>query len=593
MVLAACWLGLAVAPGLAAEETGQAVPYKPILEGAPDDDIAVLLTSMAVTFTKQDQAPADKRMLQRRIDDDLSLFTKAMSSQGYFKAKVEALIQEDRKPIRVVFKLNPGPAFLLEKLAIQAIPESEGQSLPEMKELDLIKGARYRAEDILAAERKLLQKVGSQGFPFPAVKDRRITADHATNTVDVTFVVETGSLAVFGSVEFTGLDSLEAGYVRNQLPWNEGDVFDEALLARGQARLLRTGLFSLVRISKGELDLQGRLPILINVTERPFRTVRVGLGYQSDTGPEVRFGWEHRNLFGAGEKLTTSLIGNLVDKNISLAFRKPDFLREDQSLLAGFEIADEQTDAYHSLSSSVSSGLEWQFTNTMTAGLATRYRFVYLEEDGNGSDYYSLLSWPVYFNLDDTDNILNATRGGRLNVQMAPTTDLLNNSSDFVKYQVGYSRYLELVDDQWLVLAGRVLMGGMTGGDLYNLPKDEMFYAGGGGSVRGYAYQTAGEMTKDRYGEDEPVGGLSKVEMSAEVRFKVTKSTGLVAFLDGGRAFSKQTPDFREKLFWGTGLGVRYYTSIGPVRIDLGIPLEKRDGIDADYQIYLSLGQAF
>ena len=593
MVVAAFSVALSAALCLAASETGQMVAYKPILEGAPDDDLAKLLTSIALTFTKRDQPPANLWILQRRIDGDLTLFGKALDSEGYFKAKVKAHIEEDRKPYRVIFKLDPGPPFLLDKLKIVPIPENEADVLPGVKELGLIKGDRYRAETILEAEKKLLKIVGREGFPFPAVKERRIVADHASNTVDVTFVLDTGPKAVFGNVDFSGLDSVDAGYVRHQLPWSEGDAFDQALLARGKARLLRTGLFSLVRINKGELDKQGRLPILIKVTERPFRTVRVGLGYQSDTGPEVRFGWEHRNLLGAGESLTTSLIANQVDKNASVNFRKPDFLREDQSLLAGYELADEQTDAYDSLSSSVSVGLEWKFSETITAGLATRYRYVYLDEDGRNSEHYSLLSWPIYFNLDDTDNILNATRGGRLYVQAAPTTDLFNNSSDFLKYQVQYSRYLQLIKDQWLVLAGRVLVGGITGGDLVSLPKDELFYAGGGGSVRGYAYQTAGEMTKDRYGEDEPVGGLSKVEMSAEVRFKVTKTIGLVAFLDGGRAFSDTTPDFGQQLFWGTGLGIRYYTSIGPVRIDVGIPLNKRAGIDADYQIYLSLGQAF
>ena len=591
--VAVVWLGLGGTPCLAGPGEGQQVDYKPVLEGAPDDGIAKLLTSMAVTFLKKDQPPANLRVLQRRIDDDLSLFRKAMDSQGYFKSKVEARIDQDQKPYRAVFTLTPGPPFLLDKLKIIPVSETDRQYLPEVEELGLIKGARYQAEDILTAQKKLLTQVGNRGFPFPAVKERRILADHATDTVDVTFVVETGPKAVFGSVEFSGLENLDAGYVSNQLPWNEGDDYKESLLVRGKARLLRTGLFSLVRINKGDVDAQGRLPLRIKVTERPFRTVRVGVGYQSDTGPEIRFGWEHRNLFGAGERLTTSLIGNMVDKNLNLAFRKPDFLNEYQSLLAGLEIADEQTDAYDSLSGGASVGLERKLTDIITAGVASRYRYVHLEENGNGSEDYSLLSWPVYFNLDDTDNILNATRGGRLNVQVAPFTDLLNNSSDFVKYQASYSRYLELVDDQWLVLAGRVLMGGITGGDLINLPKDELFYAGGGGSVRGYAYQTAGEMTKDRYGEDEPVGGLSTVEMSAEVRFKVSKSMGLVAFLDGGRAFSNQTPDFGEDLFWGTGLGVRYYTSIGPVRIDVGIPLNKREGIDADYQIYLSLGQSF
>ena len=128
----------------------------------------------------------------------------------------------------------------------------------------------------------------------------------------------------------------------------------------------------------------------------------------------------------------------------------------------------------------------------------------------------------------------------------------------------------------------------MAGAPRDRIPADERFYAGGGGSIRGYSYQSVGPLVGG-----EPLGGRSLLELSLELRFKMTESIGVVTFLDGGNTFESEFPDFSESLVWGTGVGLRFYTSFGPFRLDVGFPLDRRDEIDDAFQVYLSIGQAF
>jgi translocation and assembly module TamA len=144
------------------------------------------------------------------------------------------------------------------------------------------------------------------------------------------------------------------------------------------------------------------------------------------------------------------------------------------------------------------------------------------------------------------------------------------------------------VDEPRVVLAGRTAVGTIFGATRDQIPADERFYAGGGGSVRGFGFQLAGELDDD----DDPLGGRSLLELSGEVRVRITDTIGAVAFVDAGSAFQSSVPDFDEELRVGVGPGLRYFSPIGPVRLDVGFPLNRRD-VDDAFQIYISLGQAF
>ncbi|MDY6952871.1 MAG: BamA/TamA family outer membrane protein, partial [Thermodesulfobacteriota bacterium] len=335
------------------------------------------------------------------------------------------------------------------------------------------------------------------------------------------------------------------------------------------------------------LDEGGLLPITIRLTERKQRSVGVGVSYKTDEGPGAKISWEDRNLFHHGERLTLTAAASDFTQAAEGTARKPGLGRPDQTLLLNARVAEDRPDAYTSRNLRSSALVERDVAKGMTigGGLALKTsRITQLDQE----ESFSLISSPWHFDWDTRDDVLAPTHGGRLALQLAPYFDVGGEDLAFVKGKLSLSRCLEMVENPSTLVAARVAVGATAGASPDAIPADERFYAGGGGSIRGYPFQTVGPIEGD-----EPLGGRSLFELSTELRVKVTHRIGLVAFLDGGTAFEATSPDFSETLRWGTGLGLRYFTPIGPFRLDVGVPLNRRPEIDDSFQIYVSLGETF
>jgi translocation and assembly module TamA len=215
------------------------------------------------------------------------------------------------------------------------------------------------------------------------------------------------------------------------------------------------------------------------------------------------------------------------------------------------------------------------------------YKASLVEQLGE-EERFGLFSLPTRFGWDTSENLLDPVSGRRLTLQFTPFYEIFGDHLGFVKGYATYSQYVKLTEKPLLVLAGRSAFGSMVGASRNAIPADERFYAGGGRSIRGYAYQSVGPLE-----ENKPTGGRSLMEVSLELRTKVTDTIGFVAFLDGGNASSSVTPDPTEPLRWGAGAGIRYFTPVGPLRLDVAVPLNRRDKVDDRFHVYMSLGQAF
>jgi translocation and assembly module TamA len=193
------------------------------------------------------------------------------------------------------------------------------------------------------------------------------------------------------------------------------------------------------------------------------------------------------------------------------------------------------------------------------------------------------------FNLDRSSDPLDPKSGYRIEGRVEPTALTGDSSLAFLRTVAQGSIYIPFGEDRKTVIASRVRLGLIAGGEIPEVPASRRFYAGGGGSVRGYEFQAIGP----RAPNGKPFGGLSLAETSLELRRSGIwrERLGGVVFIDAGTVGPDEAPTFDE-LKVALGVGVRYNLGFGPIRADVAVPLNKREG-ESPFQIYLSIGQAF
>jgi len=564
-----------------------ATSYETEFIGDIDSQMRQILSQVSDTVALKERPLVSASQLRRRVRDDIPEFVGAMRSFGYYAPDISYTIHEDETPIRVVFQVNQGPEFLIQEVeVISQDPEWDG-ALPDPEVLGLYKGERIRSSRVKDSTRELDRYLKARGYPFPRSRVQEVVIDHADHSASIYLTFDPGPRAWFGDMEITGLERVQQEVVREKIPWQKGDEFSAPQMEELRRDLSATGLFSVVEVNHGhELDEESLLPMQVQVRERSPRTFRAGLGYQSDIGPELRLGWMHRNLRGRGETLEADLQLSDVERFLGVSYTIPSFMRPDQRLILKSGYREEYQDAYDSTGISATGTVDRDLTDELSVGAGAGYRLARVEQLGEKTDL-GLLFFPGSLLFDARDNELDPSQGFRFNLRLTPFVDTMDLETRFLKTYASLSNYLALWPEKRIILANRVAYGAIGAEDRRKVPPDERYYAGGGGSIRGYAYQKVGPME-----DGDPIGGLALAEINTELRFKVSRNSGLVLFLDGGQAYENSYPDFSENLRWGTGIGYRYYTDFGPLRADIAFPLNRRSK-DSAYQLYLSIGQAF
>ena len=551
------------------------------------DDLSVLLSSVSDCVGLQQNPPDTVGLLKRRMHNDVESFDQALKSRGYFKHEIEAELDETATPLAISFKITPGPRFVFAAPELILRPDNPATLALLRETLDTLKaGDGYSSSLVLDTETALLERLKENGHPSPMIAKREVVADHAENTVAVRFAVQSGPVAVFGPTEIIGLDEVLESYVMDERAWEQGAPFDRRLVEKTRENLIHTGLFRSVRIDAINEPGTATVTMRLTLLEALHRNVRAGLWFFSDLGLGVSAGWTRRNIFGEGQELRfdTHLSENLQNLNSALIF--PNFGQRGHQLDLSAKYEDEVTDVYDASNLSLS-GILRRPLSVLNVGYGLAYRLGRVDEDE--VRHFNLFSVPLIAEFSTADHPLDPTSGLTLSGRMEPFSDIEDHKSSFVLWNISGRHYLPLRKNKSLVLATRGRYSLLAGTGRESIPEDMLLYAGGGGSVRGYAYQYAGQLDED----DDPMGGLSAVDFSAELRFRINKEFGFVLFGDGGAAFLNRDPSAKEDYFWGVGSGVRYYTPIGPVRMDVAVPLDRRDGVDSAFQLYVSLGQAF
>ena len=548
----------------------------------------------------------------RARDDELRI-RRALNALGYFAARVVVAIEgqsprdtdaEDRvaampsgKKLQVTIAITPGPRFRLGDIAIRPITGAEASLPPTLTPvaIGLRPGAPARSSDIVTAQARGIDILREAGYPLASVTRRNATADHATATLDVDLEFDPGPAATFGPVSIVGTQRMNAAFVTGLAPFRTGDEFRTNLLKDFKESMERLGVFDAVRIDEAkELDANGHLPLAVNVSERPLRAIGIEATWSTLEGAALSSYWEHRNLFGEAERLrieaSTSrlFVNSLQDYEFALqgSLTLPAWTdrRDDLSIRAGAK--KERPDAY--ARDAIELGLGWtrRFDKTLAVEAGAELSAA-REEDAFGTRNLTTLTLPTAILYDTRNDPLEPVRGLRASIELRPLVNLENPDQAAARLLAQGSAYLSLDSEARTVVATRLTTGLSLASGLADLPADLRFFAGGGGSVRGYAFQ--GLSPRDT--ADRIVGGASLAEASIEVRHWLFEDIGVALFADAGGAFASDVPDF-SGMGAGAGIGARYRTPVGPVRLDIAIPLDPQAS-DPDFSVYVGLGQAF
>ncbi|KLN60831.1 hypothetical protein WH96_10210 [Kiloniella spongiae] len=585
--------GHANAQNLLSIDNSEGYKYEVFISGDIQGDLLSLTEESSRLEQLKDKLPSSLAALKRRVAEDSEGFDKVLRSEGYYDNNISYEVDDSQRPISVAFDIKTGPQFHLNTFSI--VFKSGKQIPPALNNanIGISVGVVARSEAIVEAKNQAIVILADHGYPDAKLADQEAIVDFATQKMDVTLVLDEGPRLVVGNLEFEGLNEVDANYLQKLGQWKAGILYNAKIIDELRRKYLRTGLFEAVRMKPLDTSNAARdgtyvTPITFVFVEREHKSVGLGASFSTSEGAGTQFFWENRNTFGQGEKLRADLTVAEIRQQLKLGFNKPNYLRNNQSFNANTNIKHEDTDAYEENSVSAFVGIDRKWGKNWTVGGGLELELSEIEDEDD-TESFAFASIPLSARYDSTNDLLDPTTGFRFGVTATPYYGLTAASPEFFKTEIDGSTYYSILDDDRLVFATRGKIGLLAGDSARDIPATKRFYAGGGGSIRGYEHQTVGPLNSS----DDPIGGRSLVEFGAEARVRVTEDIGLVPFIEGGNVYDSAVPDFSENFQWGAGLGLRYYTAIGPIRLDVAVPLNRREEIDDAWQFYVSIGQAF
>lgn len=610
--------------------SASAIPYSVKFQGIDDEDVLRALQDTATLYRLRQDAPPDGEGLVRRAEADQRRLVDVLSGYGFYQGTVAIRIDgvtlagersvaaaaqaaegsRARALVPVKIVIEPGPLYTLRRVAVRdprGLPFPDDVLPERFTRVDADVPARSAM--VLAREARIVDRFRALGHPFAKAVSRDPVVDDASHVMDVTFTVDPGPIAGIGEVAVRGTTGIDPAVVRSFIYAEPGDPYSPQAVAEIRRSVAKVEALGSIRVREGEtLDPSGNLPIFVDVTERDRNLIGVSARFSTVDGPGIRAYYANRNLFGGGETLRLDAdiyyLGNDlyatqrklagIDSNglggrLAATFVKPALWGTRNDLVANLFAGREAQQSYVSDAAGGTVAIRHRFSDTFFAqigidGQAGR------SQDALGKIDYRLVGVPVSVSYDSTDNLLDPTKGFRVIASATPYAGFLGSDPSIFVAKAQGSTYYALDDEARYILAGRIGFGSISGASLDEIPANIRFFAGGGGSVRGFPYRTLGP----RGPFNLPIGGRSLLEASFEARIKVTDTIGVVPFFDAGTAFASSLPDFEERIRYAAGLGLRYYTGIGPIRVDVAFPLDRIKGNrERPVALYISLGQSF
>ncbi|HET9335764.1 MAG TPA: BamA/TamA family outer membrane protein [Sphingomicrobium sp.] len=541
---------------------------------------------------------ANAAQIDRRARADAELLAELLRSYGYYDAAVEPSIDAAGQELIVQLSAIPGPLYRFASVELPGLDQAAGNEAAPLRSAFGVKaGDPVVAQQVIEAGVALQVALGERGFATAKVSEQDILIDHEAQVARLVLPVTPGPIARFGQITVTGQPPFSSRHVQRIARFRPGDRYEQSEVTDLRRALIATGLISSVEVAQVPRDEGQVIDLAVKLEPAPYRTIAGELGYGTGEGPRAEASWQHRNLFNPEGALTVRGVIGTQEQLGAVTFRRNNWLRRDQVFNAQALASHVDRDAYDAKTISLSAGFErqsnfiWQKKWTWSLGaelVATDERDAIEATGESRRRTFFIAALPGSLGLDESNDLLNPTTGFRLLGRVSPEISFQGGTFPYARMQIDASAYRPVSSN--VVAAGRIRLGSILGAERDDIAPSRRFYSGGGGSVRGYGYQRIGPRDVD----NDPIGGRSLAEFSLEARIRLNAfggNFGIVPFVDGGTLSTKAIPDFKD---WqiGVGIGARYYSSFGPIRIDVGTPLNRQQG-DGRIAVVVGLGQAF
>lgn len=546
---------------------------------------------------KERDGETNAAQIDRRSRADAELLAELLRSRGYYDAVVEPSVDREEKGLKITLKVEPGRQYTFQTVELPGL-EAAGEESAALRQAFSVKaGDPVIAQEVIDAGTALRIALGEQGFATAEIGTQQIDINHETQTASLVLPVTLGPVARFGRITVDGQPPFSERHVEIIARFEPGRPFKQSKITDLRRALIATGLVALAEVRLVPSADRQTIDVAVHLEPAPMRTVAGELGYGTGEGVRAEASWQHRNFVNPEGALTLRGVAGTKEQLAAIEFRRNNFWARDQVFGLQALASNIDRDAYRAKTVQIGALLErqtniiWRKKWTWSVGtdlILTDERGIFDDPTTKETRTFFLAALPLSLRYDGSNDLLDPTTGFRLGGRISPEISAHGGRFTYARAQIDASAYHPVTDGT--VIAGRVRLGTIFGAESSRIAPSRRFYSGGGGSVRGYSYQELGP--RDAFGD--PIGGRGLAEFALEARVRVKAfggNFGIVPFLDGGTLTTDLRPDFKEWQF-GAGLGLRYYSSFGPIRVDVGTPLNPRSG-DAPVAVVVSLGQAF
>ena len=557
------------------------------LEGMPSN-LASKANSVLETYNTP---PASILEARRRAERAASTVEEYLASEGYFAATaVPQRIDSATGTPKIDISL--GEQFRIASVTVKydGEPDADTQARLDKAKRALLIGGPAFTSSIELLNTTLVNRLKEAGYAFATSDDIDVLASRADATVEVTYMLTPGQRVKLGELVLPDDTSIRPSAVRVMQSWQPGDYYTPEKIRTLRTRLRSSGLYDGIGIQIEEKPAEdGNNPVQLLLSESKQRSIGAGASVSTTEGAGVDAYWERRNITGRGDTLRVEGSVANLSRTLKTTYELPNIGRYGRTLEAEVGARQLETDAYDLTGLKTGATLSQPFNKnfTISAGAyvdVTRTVEYELTRSGPSDPLDQVtFSTPLSGTYNTVKNTLDPQDGNRLFLTLEPSISTGTANATYTRYLTNATTYHSFTDK--LIAAARVEAGGFMGDT--DVPADRLFFAGGGGTVRGYAYQSLSPQNLD----GDYVGGEALFDASFELRWRKSKRWGYVAFVDTGAASSDFGAVFGD-LRSAFGLGLRYYPGFGPIRMDLATPINPREG-DDPVQVYISIGQAF